>query len=115
MSNLRCSVIDCTHNCDRLCMLGSIKVEGQNADKCELTFCHSFAPRVGNDGPRAENSRRTEFPAEPETHISCDAMTCTYNKNNVCAAEHVDVQGDPARAPSDTECATFRLDNCHKR
>ena len=115
MSHLHCSVTDCTHNCDRLCMLGSIQVEGQNADKSALTFCRSFAPRNGNGGNRTENVRGMEVPASAETHIACDALTCAYNKGNVCSAKQVTVQGDPARSPSDTQCATFRLDNCHNR
>ncbi len=115
MSNLRCSVTSCTHNCDLLCMLSRIKVEGQNADKSELTFCHSFAPRNTPGDPRTENVRGSEIPASEETHIACDAVTCTYNKNKVCAATHVDVCGSRASTATDTECATFRLDSTQTR
>ena len=115
MSHLHCSVTDCTHNCDRLCTLGSIKVEGQNADKAQLTFCHSFAPRNSHGGNRTENVRGLEGSASAETHIACDAMTCTYNKGNICSAKQVVVEGDCASTCTDTQCATFRLDNCHNR
>ncbi len=115
MSNLRCSVTTCTHNCDLLCSLGNIKVEGQNADKSELTFCHSFAPRNGKDEPRTENVRGNEMPASVETRIACDAVTCAYNKNQMCEAKQVDVCGAGARSCTDTECATFRLDKSQTR
>ena len=115
MSNLHCTVTDCTHNCDRLCTLSSIKVEGQNADKAQLTFCHSFTPRNTDRCNRTENVRCLEISADAETHIACDALTCAYNKNNVCSAKQVDVKGDHACTCTDTQCATFRLDNCHNR
>lgn len=115
MSNLRCSVTSCTHNCDLLCMLGSIKVEGQNADKSELTFCHSFTPRHLTDSTRTENVRGCEVPASEETSIACDAVTCAYNESNKCAAKHVDVCGSGACTCTDTECATFRLHTSQTR
>lgn len=115
MSNLRCSVTSCGHNCDLLCTLSSIKVQGQNADKSQLTFCHSFVPRQTAGNTRTENLRGCETPACEETHIACDAVTCAYNKNNVCEAKHVDVCGARASSCTDTECATFRLDPSQTR
>lgn len=104
MNNLRCSVTSCGNNCDLLCKLDSIQVEGQCANTQDQTFCRSFIPR----DQQVCNSRGMEEFGSELTQIGCDADTCSYNKSCRCTAEQVDVCGNQACTCSDTECATFR-------
>lgn len=39
--------------------------------------------------------------------LSCDALNCVHNANNLCSADRINVDGMNASASSETNCETF--------
>ncbi|MCL2253445.1 MAG: DUF1540 domain-containing protein [Lachnospiraceae bacterium] len=101
MSQLDCTVTNCTFNKVDCCCKGDILVGGSHADCDEDTCCESFSER-NNDS----FTNSIEHPSKT-INIDCEAMNCTYNSNYKCIAERVDICGNNAHAPSGTLCATF--------
>ena len=103
MTDLGCSVTNCTYNEDRLCCRREIKVGGKSARDCSDTCCCSY---VEKGCGCAKNSSM-----EPgkKTEIACDATNCTYNNSMVCHAPHVNVKTSKDVTHGETECASFRM------
>ena len=101
MSQLDCTVTNCTYNKTDCCCKGDILVGGVHADDNEDTCCESFSQRSFDS--------ITSSTAHPSKiiNIDCEAVNCTYNSNYKCAADHVDICGSNAHSPSGTICATF--------
>lgn len=53
-------------------------------------------------------------------NLKCSAVTCFYNKDNLCSKGDIKVDGVDAHQPDETSCASFRERNessmnaCHK-
>lgn len=107
MTNLKCSVVNCYHNQDKLCCLSSIKVEGAKAEISESTECSSFKEKSKN----MSNSCKCAHNGQPNHSlmIECDAEKCMYNENNRCKASDIMVEGPGANVAGETKCATFKM------
>lgn len=105
MTNLKCSVVGCYHNQDRLCCLDKIKVKGSKAEISESTECASFEEKSKG------MVKSCGCHASPNTSltIECEAVKCTYNDNEKCTAKGISVEGTHANAPEETMCATFKV------
>lgn len=105
MTNLKCSVENCTHNCDHLCGLDEIQVDGEKAQTSTNTCCSSFREQseYATNSSAARNAR-------PETFINCTAKECAYNGDCKCHAETIDMSGLGASTSEHTECSTFIKD-----
>lgn len=103
MTKLDCTVANCSYNENKMCKRENIRVGGRNAVKPSETACESFYPR----GTNTMTSIDAKGPAR-ETGIACDAVTCRYNKNHKCAAEHIQIAGVHAVTNGETECGTFQ-------
>ncbi len=103
MAELRCSVENCTYNCDRCCCKGDIMVEGRHACRKDDTCCGSFKDR-------SDMGVFTSAISHPSNTISidCEADKCIYNTNYKCYADHVDIKGCGADHCGETTCATFK-------
>lgn len=101
MSQLDCTVTNCTYNKVDCCCKGDILVGGTHADCDEDTCCESFSERSFDS-----YSSSIEHPSKT-INIDCEAINCAYNSNYKCVADHVDICGSNAHAPSGTLCATF--------
>lgn len=97
MSDLKCSVNNCTNHKDGCCCRPSIKIDGQNACQCEETCCGSFSPKTD------ENSTGGFCVPNKNVHINCSAQECVYNCENKCCSDHVDVDF----SGGNTNCTTF--------
>ena len=42
------------------------------------------------------------------TLLRCSAMTCIYNKNQLCSRGEIDVIGENASHPDETSCGSFQ-------
>lgn len=102
MTNLDCSVTNCTYNKDNACCLDNIHVDGSNAKITEDTCCKSFVER--KEGSMM-NSLGT---AKKPTDVTCEATCCIYNEECRCDAEHIGIAGREACCCGQTECASFR-------
>lgn len=103
MTKLDCSVVSCSYNENRLCKRENITVGGRKAIKPSETVCESFYPR----GTNTMTSLDGKGPKE-ETNIACNAVTCVYNENKKCTAEHIQIAGVKAVTAGETECGTFQ-------
>ena len=106
MNKLECQVTSCQHNCDDLCCLPGIQVDGPAAWESGQTCCASFEDRQPGSGT---NSAGDRTPSE-KTSISCQAEHCVYNENCKCEADFVSVGCgcSDVTTKSGTECCTFR-------
>ena len=103
MTKLDCNVVTCTYNSNKKCKRDNITVAGNEAIKPSETACESFYPRgtntmtnLDNDGPKTA------------LNVACKAVTCVYNKDKKCSAEHILIGGTHAVATGETECGTFQ-------
>lgn len=103
MPELKCTVQTCTHNKNFYCDLDKIVVGGSNAKRSGETCCDSFEER--REG--YSNSSDVTGKASALSNIDCKATECTYNKECVCHAGKISVEGSNACQCEQTECATF--------
>ena len=103
MTELKCSATTCSNNCHYLCALNAIHVDGSTAKKPHETCCGSFTPKVDS----ITNSTN-RIDVRPETRIKCHARDCVYNKDMMCSADAVQINGHGADRCGDTECSTFK-------
>lgn len=103
MTKLVCSVDTCAHNSDHYCCKGKIQIEGERAEMASSTCCASF------DEKKQGCKNSTEIPDET-LDVSCAAVKCMYNKNEMCHAGKIGIAGSGARKMDQTECATFRME-----
>lgn len=102
MTNLDCSVKNCTYNKDDCCCRNNINVDGPHAKVTEETCCKSFAERKG------DTSISEVEEAKKPTNVACNASNCIYNEDCYCDAEHIGIAGRDACCCTGTECASFR-------
>lgn len=107
MTDLKCHVIHCSSNTDHRCCRPDIKVDGQNARCSEDTRCASYTSiptgATNNVGYKEPN---------PHMPIHCDAKNCAYNKDCMCTAKSIEMDGSNAQNMDQTACATFKCGNC---
>lgn len=102
MPELKCTVETCIHNKQQYCDKNYIEVNGGDVAKYKGdTSCASFKDYA------LDNYSNSTKGATLMSDISCDATTCMYNTNSMCAAGVVEVQGSNACHSGDTECASF--------
>lgn len=104
MSKINCSVTSCSHNNENTCFANVINVGGKSAKKDSDTCCASFLDsRVYSDLTNNIKEKGNECDA-----ITCNVGTCTYNSNNLCNADSIDVRGKNVNLYSETDCTTFK-------
>ena len=103
MTKLDCNVVSCSYNENRMCKRENITVGGMEARKASETACESFSPRGTNTMTNLDGKGPS-----PETNIACNAVTCRYNDNKKCTAEHIQIAGVKAVSTGETECGTFQ-------
>lgn len=104
MSKINCSVTNCSHNKDNTCFSNVVTVGGKSAKKDCDTCCASFLDANLYDiltSNTNENGKQCSA-------ITCNVGTCTYNCNNLCDAESIDVSGENVNLYSETNCSTFK-------
>lgn len=102
MPELKCTVQTCMHNKNFYCALDNIVVGGSDAKDAKETCCDSFEERKGNTYSYVTGE------ASPLSKIDCKATECTYNKDCLCHAGKISVEGSNACHCEQTECATFK-------
>ena len=104
MSKINCSVTNCSHNDETICYANVINVGGKSAKEDSDTCCASFLDAViYNELTNNINEKGNECRA-----ITCNVGTCTYNSNNLCNADSIDVSGKNVNLYSETNCSTFK-------
>ncbi|MBE6993412.1 MAG: DUF1540 domain-containing protein [Ruminococcaceae bacterium] len=103
MTHLKCSAQTCMSNCEGLCALHAIHVDGSTAEQKDETCCGSFIRQQSGATNAVDH-----FDARPETTIRCHAHECVYNDDMACHADSVQIDGHNARASGGTRCSTFK-------
>lgn len=101
MTNLKCDVTNCLHNCSNMCELGEIAVKGENAQEQDNTCCSTFCDTCG-----CLTKEHVEH-ADPQSKVRCSATNCTHNKDKHCEANDINVCGCGADHAINTVCSTF--------
>lgn len=103
MTKLDCLVVNCVYNNNKHCKRENITVGGHEARKPSETVCKSFSPK----GTNTLTSMACGGPKDA-LNVACDAVTCRYNDNKKCSAEHIAIAGMHAVTNGETECGTFQ-------
>lgn len=104
MTKLECRVITCANNADNACCRPDIEVAGACACASEQTCCSSYLEKTEGAFSNAVGYSSPNDSLE----IGCEAHNCVYNADGACAADSIRVDGESARAKSQTACATFQ-------
>ena len=102
MTKLDCNVSNCYYNADKKCSKENILVEGAEASVPTETSCSSFR----DQGCRCSASNSAKEP-KYTLEVQCRAKNCTFNKNEVCSANHIGITGANACVTAETQCSSF--------
>jgi len=104
MTNLQCSVSNCSNWCNNCCSLNEIEVSSNcSCRDCQDTCCASFQER----GSYLDARMGCETPSV-ETDIRCGVSSCAYHDHGCCTADNVSVNGDCAESTEETCCGTWK-------
>lgn len=103
MTKLDCNVVTCTYNSNKKCKRENITVGGNEAIKPSETACESFYPKGTNTMTSLDDAG-----PKAALNVACKAVTCVYNKDKKCTADHIAIAGIHAVATGETECGTFQ-------
>lgn len=104
MPALQCSAVKCMYNKDNLCSKGDIQVKGDHAATENETWCSSFVEKTGMSNAYTCGGSCSSI------QVGCAAHDCTYNRQEVCQADHVHIDGSQACICEETCCGTFRCE-----
>lgn len=114
MDKLKCNAVNCLYNYNTLCSADEIKVQGEGAMGSSSTSCGTFNSRsLGNFVSSIGNmnyagaAKQMFSNTRMEPHVLCDAVNCTYNTNQICDADAVQIQNEVSTTAEQTECQTF--------
>lgn len=85
MPALQCSAVKCMYNKDNLCSKGDIQVKGDHAATENETWCSSFVEKTGMSNAYTCGGGCSSI------QVGCAAHDCTYNRQEVCQADHVHI------------------------
>ena len=113
MPALQCSAVKCMYNKDNLCSKGDIQVKGDHAKILPQTAMTTGNPEnfpafwVEKTGM---SNAYTCGGGCSSIQVGCAAHDCTYNRQEVCQADHVHIDGSQACICEETCCGTFRCE-----
>lgn len=114
-NKLKCDATTCVHNFNHLCGASTIQVKGGNTTDGNNTFCSTYAIKstgnyiseLGNVNLTGSVSQLFSDNQVMEPKITCNAINCKYNSNEICTAGELKIMGPSSSAPQQTECKTF--------
>jgi hypothetical protein len=108
MPILKCGVTGCAYFYDEKCSKSVIKVSGSDALRELDTSCVSFQlrNREASDNYNLEIGTIDDIISE-NVSVNCEAKTCIYNRNYLCYAIEIKIDGTRAREKHETFCHSF--------
>ena len=108
-NNLKCDAVHCAYNTDRFCSANEIEVQGDDTMGGRFTYCGTFEERNEESGMKEmSNINLGELSnAAMDPVVACTAVNCTYNHNQYCQANRVNIVSAVASTAEQTECETF--------
>ena len=114
---LSCTAVNCVNNLSGLCSANTINVSGASAHSSVATNCETFAEKglknsisnvlnmnVVGEFKQVFNSESIEM----SPSIRCEATRCVHNKNDLCVADNIMVNGVGTLNTGKTQCKTFK-------
>jgi len=108
MPILSCGVKGCTYFYDGKCSKSVIKVSGIDAIRELETSCQSFQAktRVAHDNYNLEIATLDNIISD-HVSVNCEAMNCLFNRNYLCYAKEIKIDGTTANKKEETFCHSF--------
>jgi len=108
MPILKCRVNTCTYFYDQRCSKTVIKVTTNGAVEEKDTHCASYhkKDRTAYDDYNLEIATLDNVISD-YLSINCDVQNCIYNRNELCYAKDVKIDGAKAKGYRDTFCSSF--------
>lgn len=104
MQKINCVINNCAHNNGGACFSNRVDIGGISAAENGDTCCGSFLDEK-NYGKLTNN---TNGSGECSCLV-CKVDTCTYNNNDLCSLEIINVGGNEVNIYTETECNSFKL------
>ena len=104
MSKVNCNVIACSHNKSGVCYANCVDIVGSSAIEDNDTCCGSFLNKLHY----SELTNNTLSSGSCDC-LKCTVETCTFNNNNLCKLEAIQVNGEGVSYYTQTACESFRL------
>lgn len=108
MPLLKCGVDTCSYFYDGKCSKSVIKVSGYGALKESDTNCASYHKRnrTAYDDYNLEIATIDDIISD-YLSVNCSALNCIYNRNELCYAKDIKIDGTNAKLYKDTCCSSF--------
>jgi len=104
MPRINCSITNCSHNNERICYANVINVGGKSATRDSETSCGSFL----DSAHYSSLTNNINQEGSECTAITCNVVTCTYNSDNLCNADSIQVSGENVNIYTEANCITFK-------
>lgn len=101
---INCAVNNCSHNNSGTCFSNRVNIGGEGAIEDFDTCCGSFLDKR-NYGSLSNNTNGTACC----DCLVCKANNCTYNSNNLCQLDSINVSGSGVNLYTETNCESFSL------
>jgi hypothetical protein len=103
MTKINCAVQECSHNKKGVCYANCVDIVGSSAKEEYDTACGAFLNKLHY----AELTNNTVGEGACDC-LKCSVETCTFNKNNLCALDAIQVSGQAAEYYTQTQCSSFK-------
>ncbi|MBP2626664.1 MAG: hypothetical protein H6Q68_1375 [Firmicutes bacterium] len=104
MTTINCQVTVCSHNKSGVCYANCVDIVGSSAMEDYDTCCGSFLNKLHY----AELTNNTLSSGSCDC-LKCTVETCTFNNNNLCKLDNIQVSGEKVYYYTQTACDSFKL------
>ncbi|MGL4773625.1 MAG: DUF1540 domain-containing protein [Clostridium sp.] len=103
MTNINCSVSNCSHNSSNVCYANRVDIGGGESSKYCSTCCGSFLNRDVY-GTLTNNSNDSGACS----CLVCNVPGCAHYSNHVCQLSSISVNGKNPTVYSETNCSSYK-------
>jgi hypothetical protein len=103
MKSINCDVNNCSHNKSGVCYSNRVDIGGISASSECGTCCGSFL----NKDLYSDLTNNTNSTVNCNSLV-CNAKNCSYNCNNLCDLNSINVSGTAAQIYAETKCSSFK-------
>lgn len=104
MATIKCQVNVCSHNKSGECYANCVDIVGSSAIEDYDTCCGSFLNKL-NYSTLTNNT----LSSGPCDCLKCTVETCSFNNNNLCKLDDIQVSGEKVYYYTQTACESFKL------
>jgi hypothetical protein len=105
VAKINCEVTNCSHNKSGVCYANCVDIVGSSSKKDDDTLCGSFLNKL-----HYSELTNNVLSSGSCDCLKCTVVTCTFNSNNLCTLDDINVSGAHAEYHTQTKCSSFKLD-----